>query len=54
MFDDDTLTRSVDTPSVPWHVTVSGLMLMNLYYWSTNQLIVQRALAARSLAEGRA
>jgi len=53
VFDDDTLTRSVDTPSVPWHVTVSGLMLMNLYYWSTNQLIVQRALAARSLAEGQ-
>ena len=24
-----------------------------VYYWSTNQVIVQRALAARSLADGQ-
>jgi len=53
VFDDETGTRSMDVPSMPWHVTISGLMLQNLYYWSTNQLIVQRALAARSLAEGQ-
>ncbi|CAL1132390.1 unnamed protein product, partial [Cladocopium goreaui] len=31
----------------------SGLFLTNVYYWSTNQVIVQRALAARSLADGQ-
>merc|ERR1711884_954603 len=29
------------------------MFLANIYYWSTNQLIVQRALAARSLADGQ-
>lgn len=53
VYDEATGTRSLAAPSVPWHVTVTGLMLQNLYYWSTNQLIVQRALAARSLAEGQ-
>jgi SSS family solute:Na+ symporter len=53
VFDDATGVRSLGEPSMPWHVTISGLMLQNLYYWSTNQLIVQRALAARSLAEGQ-
>lgn len=37
----------------PWHVNFSGLFLTNVYYWSTNQVIVQRALAARSLADGQ-
>jgi len=45
--------RESGVPSVPWHITLTGLMLTNLYYWSTNQLIVQRALAAKSLAEGQ-
>jgi SSS family solute:Na+ symporter len=45
--------RSFGTPSLPWHVTLTGLTLTNLYYWSTNQVIVQRVLAARTLAEGQ-
>ncbi|CAE8655631.1 unnamed protein product, partial [Polarella glacialis] len=53
VYDASTGTRSNGEPSVPWHVTLTGLMLTNLYYWSTNQFIVQRALAARSLAEGQ-
>ena len=28
-------------------------MLNNVYYWSTNQVIVQRALGSKSLAEGQ-
>lgn len=50
---DGTFTRYPDVPSVPWHVTLTGLMLSNLYYWSTNQVIVQRVLAAKSLANGQ-
>jgi len=53
IFDKDTQSRSWGTPSLPWHVTITGLSLNNLYYWSTNQVIMQRVLAARSLAEGQ-
>ena len=28
-------------------------MIINIFYWSTNQVIVQRAMAAKSLAEGQ-
>eukprot|EP00929_Paragymnodinium_shiwhaense_P094790 TRINITY_DN5558_c0_g2_i1.p1 TRINITY_DN5558_c0_g2~~TRINITY_DN5558_c0_g2_i1.p1 ORF type:complete len:659 (+),score=151.64 TRINITY_DN5558_c0_g2_i1:142-2118(+) len=53
VYDEHTHTRDWNTPTVPWHVTLTGLMLQNLYYWSTNQLIVQRALGAKSLADGQ-
>lgn len=53
LFDQTTQSRSWGVPSLPWHVTLTGLALNNLYYWSTNQVIVQRVLAARSLAEGQ-
>jgi len=46
-------SRSPGLPSLPWHVILTGLTLNNLYYWSTNQVIVQRVLAAKSLAEGQ-
>ncbi|CAK0844538.1 unnamed protein product [Prorocentrum cordatum] len=39
--------------SLPWSTLVTGLMMINLYYWSTNQLIVQRVLGAQSLAHGQ-
>jgi SSS family solute:Na+ symporter len=53
VFHNDEGTRSVATPSLPWHVTMTGLTLNNLYYWSTNQVIVQRVLAAKTLADGQ-
>lgn len=39
--------------SLPWHTYVTGLTLMNVYYWSTNQLIVQRVLGAKSMAHAQ-
>jgi SSS family solute:Na+ symporter len=39
--------------SVPWHTLLSGVLLLNLFYWTTNQQIIQRALGARSLREGQ-
>jgi SSS family solute:Na+ symporter len=39
--------------SVPWHTLFSGVVLLNLFYWTTNQQIIQRAFAARNLAEGQ-
>ena len=41
-------------PEMPWlAVFVGGLWIPNLFYWGLNQFITQRALAARSLADGQ-
>ena len=39
--------------SVPWPTLFTGMMFIQVFYWSTNQVIVQRAMAARSLEEGQ-
>ena len=39
--------------SVPWPTLFTGMMFIQVFYWSTNQVIVQRAMAARSLSEGQ-
>ncbi len=39
--------------SVPWHTLFTGVLLLNVFYWTTNQQIIQRTFGARSLAEGQ-
>ena len=39
--------------SVPWHTLFSGILIINLFYWCTNQAIVQRCFGAKDLAEGQ-
>ncbi len=39
--------------SVPWDTLLTGMMFIQVFYWSTNQVIVQRAMGAKSLAEGQ-
>ncbi|MBD1572634.1 solute:sodium symporter family transporter [Vibrio sp. S17_S38] len=39
--------------NIPWHGLISGVMIINLFFWCTNQAIVQRAFAAKNLAEGQ-
>ena len=34
-------------------VLIGGMWVANLYYWGFNQYIIQRTLAAKSLAEGQ-
>ncbi|KAJ52082.1 SSS family solute:Na+ symporter [Clostridium tetanomorphum] len=41
-----------DSP-VPWMTLFTGMLFNNLYYWCTNQTIVQRTLGAKNLAEGQ-
>lgn len=41
------------TASVPFATIFTGMMLVQLFYWGTNQAIIQRALAASSLREGQ-
>ncbi len=38
---------------VPFETIFTGMMLVQLFYWGTNQQIIQRALAAKNLAEGQ-
>ncbi|SDZ41805.1 solute:Na+ symporter, SSS family [Evansella caseinilytica] len=39
--------------SIPWVVLFLGMLFNNLFYWTTNQSIVQRTLGAKNLAEGQ-
>jgi SSS family solute:Na+ symporter len=39
--------------SVPFGTIFSGIFLLNLFYWTTNQQIIQRTFAAKGLAEGQ-
>ncbi len=41
------------TNSVPFSTIFTGMMLVQLFYWGTNQQIIQRALAAKNLKEGQ-
>ncbi len=41
------------TASVPFGTIFTGMMLVQLFYWGTNQQIIQRALAAKNLKEGQ-
>lgn len=38
---------------VPFHTIFSGVLLLVMFYWTTNQQIIQRALGAKNLAEGQ-
>jgi solute:Na+ symporter, SSS family len=39
--------------NIPFSTLFTGLMLTNMYYWCTNQLIVQRSFGAASFAEAQ-
>ncbi len=47
------LIRPLDDPGVPWLGLLTGVPILGFYYWTTNQGIVQRALAAKTLDHGR-
>jgi len=53
VLDPSTGSRVPGVPTLPWHVLLTGFMPINIYYWSMNQVIVQRALGASSQAEGQ-
>ena len=38
---------------MPFSTLFSGVLLLNLFYWCTNQQIIQRTFGASSLAEGQ-
>ena len=48
-----TLNQDGAQVSVPWPTLLTGMMFIQLFYWSTNQVIVQRAMGARDLKSGQ-
>ncbi|WP_281542082.1 solute:sodium symporter family transporter [Maribacter aestuarii] len=41
------------TSSIPFGTVFTGMMIAQMYYWGTNQAILQRVFGAKSLAEGQ-
>ena len=41
-----------DHPKLPW-TAIGAMLLLNLNYWGSNQIILQRALAARSVRDAQ-
>ncbi|NIB44203.1 SLC5 family protein [Pseudomaricurvus alkylphenolicus] len=50
----DRLTMIGDDDSpIPWTTLLTGMIFIQTFYWSTNQVITQRAMAAPSLKEAQ-
>ncbi|MEM7279247.1 MAG: SLC5 family protein [Pseudomonadota bacterium] len=47
-----TMIGDNDSP-IPWHTLLTGMIFIQMFYWSTNQTITQRAMAAPTLSEAR-
>lgn len=43
------LIRPLDDPALPWLGTLIGLPVLGFYYWTMNQYVAQRLLAARDV-----
>lgn len=41
-----------DSP-IPWHTLLTGMIFIQIFYWSTNQTITQRAMAAPDVREAQ-
>ena len=42
-----------DASPIPWHTLFSGMIFIQIFYWSFNQTITQRAMAAPSIGEAQ-
>lgn len=40
-------------PMIPWPVLFTGMVINNMFYWTTNQAIIQRTLGAKNLKEAQ-
>ena len=47
-----TLIGGRDSP-IPWPTLFTGMIFIQIFYWSTNQTITQRAMASPSVEEGQ-
>ncbi len=42
-----------DESPIPWHTLLTGMVFIQIFYWSTNQAITQRAMASPSVGEAQ-
>jgi SSS family solute:Na+ symporter len=47
------IIQPADDDVLPWPGLFTGVLIIGIYFWTSNQLIVQRTLGARSLDHGR-
>lgn len=47
-----TLIGDNDSP-IPWHTLFTGMLFIQMFYWGTNQVITQRAMAAPNIKEAQ-
>ena len=47
-----TMIGGNDSP-IPWHTLLTGMIFIQVFYWSTNQTITQRAMASPTVEEGQ-
>ena len=47
------IIQPIGDEQLPWPGLLTGLIIIGIYFWTTNQLIVQRTLGARSTDHGR-
>lgn len=47
-----TMIGDSDSP-LPWHTLLTGMLFIQVFYWSTNQTITQRAMAAPNVKEAQ-
>lgn len=47
------IIKPPDDPAMPWPGIITGVLVIGTYFWTTNQLIVQRTLGAKTMNHGR-
>merc|ERR1712130_10725 len=47
------ILRPVDDPDFPWTGVIFGMVVGSIWYWCTDQVIVQRTLSAKDLSNGK-
>lgn len=47
------IVQPLDDPGLPWLGLITGVLPIGMYFWMTNQLIVQRTLGAKNIDHGR-
>ncbi len=45
--------KPIDDPNMPWPSVFTGVLLLGMYFWGTNQYITQRTLASKNLRQGQ-
>lgn len=48
------LFRPATDPELPWPGMLAGMFILAIWHWCTDEVIVQRALSAKSLSQGKA